>query len=737
MPGRRGDDEERRGPVPDLVSGTAAVACPSSRVPTDPAVHSSSAWVARGFGTPWRPRIATRRAVWSPRGPILAAMLLAAMAATSHASSGITLANRDTTCAPCDDFDRYAVGRWKDAHPIPETEAAWNTWEIMRQRAQIAVREICERAAQTSAAPGTPERIVGDYFAAAMDSHATEAAGLSPLREELAAIDGLKDARDLPALVARLHNAGPWTNAFFSFGPTIDAKNSTWNIALLSQSGLGLPDRDYYVRTDAASQRIRDGYRDYLTRLFALAGESPEAASRDAAATLRIETRLATASLTRLERRDLHAQYNKRSVAQLATLTPHIAWSAYWTAVGAPPFDSVNIAQPGFFAVVDSIWATTPLDDLRAYCRAGLLDASADYLPAAFVDASFAFRGRLLQGAPENWPRWRRALDSAELAIGELLGRAYVETHFPPAAKARAQRLVDDVRVAFGERLDAADWMSADTKRAAREKLARLTPRIGYPDTWRDFSQLGLGRDSWMANVKRATRHENHRSLQRIGKPVDRTQWSTTPQTANAFYSPPKNEIVLPAAAFQPPFFDPGADDAVNYGAIGMIIAHEMSHGFDDLGRQRDADGNLREWWGAADVAAFHERAGCIAAHFSGYHVQDTLRVDGRLVVGEAIADLGGVRVARRALDLALARAPQPVIDGYTPAQRFYLSFATVWAESLRPEEERRRLMLDSHPPHRYRTLGTLANDPGFAEAFHCPTGSPMTRDAATRCALW
>lgn len=669
--------------------------------------------------------------------PILALLLLALPVTPSRANSGLTLANRDTMCAPCDDFHRYAVGRWKAAHPIPETEAAWNTWEIVRESARIAVREICEHAAQTQAAPGTPDRLIGDYFAAAMDSLATERAGLSPLREELEAIDALRDSRDLPALVALLHNAGPWTNAFFAFGPGIDAKNTAQNLGLLSQAGLGLPDRDYYVRTDASARRIRDGYREYLTRVFELAGASRATAARDAEATLRIETRLATASWTRLERRNLEAQYNKRSVAQLAALTPHIDWPAYWSAVGAPHLDSVNVAQPGFFVVVDSIWAATPAEDLRAYCRAGLLDASADFLPAGFVEASFAFRGRVLQGAPENWPRWRRALDSAELALGELIGRAYVERHFPPDAKVRALQLVDDVRAAFAERIDAADWMSDDTKRAAHEKLARMTPRIGYPDRWRDFSHLPIARTSWMANVKAATRHENHRLFQRIGTPIDRTEWNTTPQTANAFYSGPKNEIIVPAAAFQPPFFDAHADDAVNYGAIGMIIAHEMSHGFDDLGRQRDADGNLRAWWNATDVAAFQDRAQCIAAHFSGYRVQDSLQVDGRLVVGEAIADLGGVRIARLALDRALARAPQPLIDGYTPAQRFYLSFATLWAESLRPEEERRRLQLDSHPPHRYRTLGTLANDPGFAEAFHCPAGSPMTRDAATRCALW
>ncbi len=664
-------------------------------------------------------------------GPLVLATL--ALAPAAQASSGLDPADRDSTCAPCADFYQYATGGWRTRNAIPSSESSWGSFDVLAQRTRIHLRALCEGATQAPA--GTPQRKVGDFYAAAMDSAAVERAGIAPLHTELDAIDAVTSSVQLPALIARLHDDG--ANVYFGFGSGQDAKRSTEVIAQAAQGGLGLPDRDYYFRADDSAQKIRDGYRSYVTQLLTLAGASPQTASLGAETVMRLESRLAAASMTRVERRDPVKTYNKMSTSQVAALMPHFAWTAYLHGVGAPAIDSLNIGQPVFFTVLDSMLAATPVGDWKTYCRVRLLDAYAGRLPAAFVDAAFEFRGRVLEGTPENLPRWRRALGSVDRGLGEVVGQLYVHTYFPPAAKARMQQMVADLVQAFREDIVTLDWMSDATKQAALGKLDTFVPKIGYPDTWRDYSALEVGRASWAANALASARFENARDLRKIGQPVDRTEWGMTPPTINAYYNAGKNEIVFPAGILQGPFFDMNADDAVNYGAIGVVIGHEMSHGFDDRGRQFDAQGNLHEWWTADDKAKFTERAACVEREFGDFVVQDSLHMKGKLVLGEALADLGGSRLAMRALDIALARKPQALIDGFTPQQRFYLGFATIWAELNRPEAERLQISTDPHPLGRFRVNGTVVNNPGFAEAFHCPAGSAMTRTEADRCRIW
>lgn len=676
-------------------------------------------------------RPALVRLLW--RAPLTVLTLLAPPAA--FASSGLQLADRDTTCAPCTDFYQYATGGWRASHEIPSSESSWGSFDILAERTRVTLRHICDAATRTQAAPGSPERKIGDFYAAAMDSAAIEKAGLAPLQGELEAITAVTSSQQLPALIARLHNDGP--GVFFGFGSGQDAKHSTEVIAQAGQGGLGLPDRDYYFRGDANTRKIRDGYRVYIAQLLALAGANPQDASRAAETVMRLETRLAAASMTRIERRDPVKTYNKMSTSELARMMPHFAWTTYLHDAGAPALDSVNVGQPVFFTVLDSMLAATPVADWKTYCRVRLLDAYAGRLPAAFVDASFDFRGRIIEGTPENLPRWRRALAGVDRSVGEVLGQVYVEKNFPPAAKARMQQLVADLVQAFREDIRTLDWMSDNTKSAALGKLDTFAPKIGYPDKWRDYSALTVSRGSWVTNALASARFENARDLHKIGLPVDRTEWGMTPPTINAYYNAGKNEIVFPAGILQPPFFDMHADDAVNYGAIGVVIGHEMSHGFDDRGRQFDAQGNLHEWWTADDKTQFTERASCVENEYDSFVVQDSLHMKGKLVLGEALADLGGSRLAMRALQIALKRRPQPVIDGYTPAQRFYLGFATIWAELNRPEAERLQISTDPHPLGRFRVNGTVVNNPAFADAFTCPLGSPMTKSDAERCRIW
>ncbi len=666
-------------------------------------------------------------------GLAAACAALAALAPAAGASSGLNLADRDTTCAPCQDFYQYATGGWRARTELPASESTWGSFDVLAERTRIVLRGILEKAA---AGGGTADaRKIGDFYAAAMDSAGIEAAGLTPLRGELDAIAAVKSSGELPALVARLHNDG--VGVFYGFGSGQDAKHSAEVIAQAMQGGLGLPDRDYYFKTDPNTQKIRDGYRDYVSKLFALAGSSPQVASQAAETVMRLETRLAAASRTRVERRDPVKNYNKMSTGDLAKLTPHYAWATYFRAVGAPAFDSVNVGQPDFFSVLDSMVGATPVDDWKTYCTARLLDANAGRLPSAFVDASFDFRGRIIEGTEVNLPRWRRALASTDRALGEVLGKVYVEQNFPPAAKTRMQQMVADLVQAFREDIQSLDWMSDATKTAALGKLATFTPKIGYPDKWRNYDGLAVTRGSWVTNALASNKFDNAYDLAKIGKPVDRLEWGMTPPTINAYYNAGKNEIVFPAGILQPPFFDMHADDAVNYGAIGVVIGHEMSHGFDDRGRKFDAQGNLNEWWNADDKAKFDQRAACVEQEYASFTIQDSLHMQGKLVLGEALADLGGSRLALRALDIALKRKPQAVIDGYTPYQRFYLGFAAIWAEVNRPEAERLQIATDPHPLGRFRVNGTVVNNPAFAEAFKCPAGAAMTKSDADRCRIW
>ncbi len=667
------------------------------------------------------------------------ACALAAVPHTTHAGSGVDLAARDTTCSPCTDFYRYANGGWLARTEIPADESSWGSFDVVAERARTALKEIAESAARTARDTGDRRgsitQKVGDAYAAFMDSSAIERAGMTPLAEEFARIDAVRAPSDLPVALARLHAAG--VNAAFRFGAGQDAKRSESVIAQIGQGGLGLPDRDYYFATDARSAEIRAAYVTHVARMLALSGEGEERARAGARAVMDVETRLAAAALTRAERRDPDKTYHKHARASLSALTPHFSWDAYLAEAGASHVDSFNVSWPAFLTVVDSMVQATPLDAWRTYARWRVLDAYAGVLPAALVAEDFEFSGRTLQGTPQMLPRWRRAVQVVDQDLGEALGQLYVAAAFPPAAKERMNTLVRNLISSFREELAHVEWMNDSTRAQAIAKLDLLTPKIGYPDKWRDYGGLSVTRTSAAANRLAARRFEFARQLAKIGRPVDRTEWGMTPQTVNAYYNSSMNEIVFPAAILQPPFFDLAADDAVNYGAIGMVIGHEISHGFDDRGRKFDARGNLREWWTADDRARYVERAACVEKEFDAFVVQDSLHMNGKVVLGESIADLAGVHIAWGALQRAQTAQRLRTIDGYTPAQRFFLGFARCWGEIARPEAERLQITTDPHPLSRFRVLGVVMNSPEFADAFDCAPGSPMVRSEDQRCRIW
>ncbi|MBD0321178.1 MAG: M13 family metallopeptidase, partial [Gemmatimonadetes bacterium] len=534
------------------------------------------------------------------------------------------------------------------------------------------------------------------------------------------------------AEIARMHQMG--VPAVFGFYAAPDLKNSTRNVAIVGQGGLGLPDRDFYTRQDTAGQRIRAEYRAHVARMLALAGRRDGAA--EAERVLAIETALANASMTRVQQRDPKAVYHMMPLAAVQALTPRRDWSAYLRARGAPPLDSINVRQPDFFRAVDGMLGAVPLEHWKSYLRWHLARSSATALSADFVREVFTMQ-RVLTGTREQLPRWKRCLSATDQFLGDALGQAYVERTFTPQAKARALRMVRNLEAALRERLQGLEWMTDSTRAEALAKLSSLGTKIGYPDRWRDYSALEVVPGPHLENLRRAHRWSAARSIAQIGRRVDRGEWLMTPPAVNAYYHASLNEIVFPAGILQPPFFDPAADDAVNYGGMGAVIGHEMTHGFDDQGRQFDASGNLRDWWTAADAAAYREQTQRVAEQFSGYVVIDTVRVNGQLTLGENIADLGGLTIAYHALQKELAGKPAPLIDGLTPDQRFFLAWAQIWRRVARPEVVRLQLTTDQHAPSRWRTNGPLANMPEFARAFRCAPGDPMVRPDAVRARIW
>jgi predicted metalloendopeptidase len=659
---------------------------------------------------------------------------LAGVGLAAHAFANIEPKDFDPAVKPQDDFDEYANGGWKKAHPIPAAYSRWGAFDELAERNRLAIRKILERA-MAAKHPGPVEKMVGDFFASAMDEQAIEQAGIMPLTPELRRLDGIQTAADVQAALARLHRYR--INAGFRFVSEQDPKNTAMMIGANGQGGLGLPDRDYYFRDDEKTKTLRAQYVAHIARMFVLAGTPEAEATAAAGAVLKLETALAKASKTRVALRDPVANYHKMSVAELQKLSPHFDWSAYFAAVGVEKPGDIDVGQPEFITAFDTVLAAEPVAEWHSYLRWHLLHSTAPFLSSAFVNENFDFFERKLSGTPQLLERWKRASVTLDGAIGEALGQLYVAENFPPESKARMLALVENLRAALADRLRAIDWMDDATKTKAQEKLAAFGVKIGYPDKWIDYSSLKIDRGPFVLNVLRAREFNGQRDLKKIGQPVDRGEWDMTPPTVNAYYNPTMNEIVFPAGILQPPFFDAQADDAVNYGGIGAVIGHEMTHGFDDEGRQFAADGSLTDWWTAESAKRFNERGHEIVKQFNAYVAVEDVHINGALTEGENIADLGGLKVAYAALQKALAGKSRDKIDGFTPEQRFFLSWATVWRQNIRPEALRMRVLTDPHSPAHFRIIGPLSNLPEFAAAFSIPEGTPMLRAAPERVQIW
>lgn len=667
-------------------------------------------------------------------------LLFVCFAATLSGQTGrssFDVSSLDKNTPACTDFYQHVNGGWIAANPIPAAFPSWGIANVLVERSRDVLHDILEAAAKnTGAAKGSNEQKVGDFYASCMDEAKVEAEGLKPLAPEFELIAKVKDQKSLQEEIAHLHSLG--INALFVDGSTQDYKNSNEVIAGVFQGGLGLPDRDYYTKTDDKSKMLRDQYVKHVARMFELMGDDAPKAAAAAQTVMALETRLAEASLTRVELRDPQKTYHRMTLAQLRELAPSFDWPAFFKGIGLTQKTDVNVGTPDFFKTVDKMLTDVPAADWQTYLRWHLINNTASTLPAAFVDEDFKFNRGILQGARENLPRWKRCVAATGNALGEALGELYVKKAFPPAAKARALEMIRNLKAALREDINTLGWMSDTTRRQALVKLDAFTDKIGYPDRWRNYSALQTDRGSYVANRLRSTQFAERRDLGKIGKPADRSEWLVPPQTVNAGYNPQSNEIIFPAGILQPPLFDLGADDALNYGGMGAIIGHELTHGFDDQGSQFDAKGNLANWWTDADQKAFKERGQCVINQFSSFEVEKGLNLKGELVVGESIADLGGLTIAYAAFQKSLEGKPRsPSVDGFTPEQRFFLAYAHNWATNMRPEYARFLALQDPHPLPKFRTNGPLSNMPQFAQAFQCKAGDPMVRAEQDRCQVW
>jgi putative endopeptidase len=677
-----------------------------------------------------------------PRNAIALASLLAVATAAGAAETtfvtnerGLDRRNLDTATSPCTDFYQYANGGWLARNPVPADQSSWGISSELRERNYLLLRDILDEAAKAGAPAGSNQQRVGDFWRTAMDTDAIERAGAKPLAADLERIAGLSSPDDVAAYVRdRIANG---QSAVFGIGVLADLQDSTRYIVYAVQSGLGLPDRDYYTRTDAESVALRDKYTAHVAGMLELLGDSPEAARSAARDVLALETRLADASLTNVELRDPANYYNLQAPAAADALTPNFSWTRLFDRLGTGELATFSYAHPKFFAEMNAALGDVPLATWKSYLRWQLVNEAAQYLSDAFVQKDFDFYGRTLSGAQEMRPRWKRMVDETSGALGEALGEVYVARAFPPATKARADQMIQDLRGAVQTRITNLDWMGAETRKQALSKLEAFVAKIGYPDTWRDYSALTVGRDSHLANARAAQAFEMRRQLGKLGKPIDRGEWQMSPQTINAYYNPLMNEIVFPAAIMQPPFFDGEIDDAVNYGAMGGVIGHEFMHGFDDKGSQFDARGNMKSWWTAEDRQAFDARTKKLVDQYAGFVAVDDLKVNGELTLGENIGDLSGLTMAYHALQSRLAQGERKEIDGFTPEQRFFLSWAQSWRRNYRPEQLKLQVNTDPHSPSKFRTNGPLRNMPEFAAAFGCKEGDPMVLPAAERVALW
>ena len=670
----------------------------------------------------------------------LPALLLTLCAAVAQQHGPDLKSILDTTCKPCDDFNRYVNQKWIDANPIPAAYGRWGAFTKLAQDNRERMKTIldgvvADNKAGKLARNSNAEKLAVLYTSC-LDTEAIEKRGLEPVQAELERIAGIDSRAALEAEILRLHERDLGTGAFL--GVTQDAKNSSEYIASLSARGsLSLPDREFYFRTDEKSQQTREEFQKYVATVFRLTGDSEERAAAAGKTILEFETRLAEVQLNRVQRRDPYATYHRMDLAGVEKEAPGFNWGGLFDGQKIPRSTPVNLSEPRYFATFTKELASAPLETWKTYLKWRLLSSKANQLPKAYEDAWFEFNQKVLSGVKEPLPRWERCTELADRTLGDALGEVFVRRFFPPAAKKRMDELVATMRVTLGEELARADWLSPETKKQALAKLDKIVPKIGYPSKWKDYSSIEVTPGKLLENVQAANLWQMKQQIDKLGKPVDRTEWHMTPPTVNAYYSPQMNEIVFPAGILQPPFFDLSADDAVNYGAIGVVIGHEIGHGFDDQGSKYDGAGNLRNWWTDDDKREFEKRTGCVIDQFNSFDVQPGLRHTGKLIIGEAAGDLSGITLAYRAYHRSLNGKPGPVIDGLTADQRFFIAFARVWATNARPEEDRLRLQTDPHPLPKYRVIETLKNVPEFAQAFGCHEGDAMVKPADQRCKLW
>lgn len=650
--------------------------------------------------------------------------------------AAINPANMDTTVAAGTDFYEYACGGWIKNNPLKPEYARFGTFDQLLENNQEQLRVLIEELSATPHEVGSVAGKIGALYAMGLDSTKLNADGVAPIKEELAAINALATKSDVSKMVATLHKEG--MAPFFALFVDADEKNSAMNIVQLYQAGIGMGDRDYYLLEDEGSAKMRDAYRAYINKLFTLAGSSPEQADAAVDAVMKIEKAIAEISYGREDLRDSQKNYNKLAYEDFKQIESPLDWDVYFESMGLAGLKELDAKQINFYKDMSEALRNTTVDEQKYYLAFNLLSAAAPYLSDDFVDADFEFYGKVMSGKQEQQPRWKRSLNTVNGALGEAVGEMYVEKYFPASSKEKMLTLVGNLQTALSERINGLEWMSDTTKAKAQEKLAAFTVKIGYPDKWRDYSGLEIKDDSYWANVRRSNIFDMAYQLADVDKPVDKSRWHMNPQTVNAYYNPTTNEICFPAAILQPPFFNPDADDAVNYGAIGVVIGHEMTHGFDDQGRNYDKDGNLIDWWTAEDAVRFKERADKLVDQYDQIIVIDTLHANGRFTLGENIADHGGLLVAHQAYLNSLKGKETPApIDGFTNEQRFFLGYATLWGQNIRPEEIRRRTKIDPHSLGKWRVNAALRNIAPFYAAFDIKEGDPMFMAPADRVVIW
>ncbi len=667
------------------------------------------------------------------------ALALAVMACNgkkdSKLSGGIDLSNLDKTVAPSADFYQYACGGWMKAHPLTDEYGRFGTMDLLRENNSAQMRGLIEGMAGQQFESGSIGQKIGDLYKMAMDSTKLNNDGVAPIKPLLDRIDGIKSNAELPALVAQMTREG--FSPYFAVFVSADEMNSSTNIVQTYQSGLGLGNRDYYIAKDENNTNIRKKYEEHMVKMFQLAGWGEQEAKKAAGDVMKVETRLAEASYDMIKMRDPHANYHKLTIAELKEQIPGINWDTYFNTLGLKNMTDLNVGQPEQLQEAALLISKGDLDEQKSYLRWKVIDAAASYLSDAFVAQNFEFKGKVISGTKEMKPRWKRAVSTIDGTLGEAVGQMYVEKYFPAAAKERMIKLVGNLQKALGERIQNLTWMSQETKQKALEKLATIYVKVGYPDVWRDYSGLEIKNDSYWANILRSSIFDYDYMLEKAGKPVDKNEWLMTPQTVNAYYNPTTNEICFPAGILQAPFFDMNADDAFNYGAIGVVIGHEMTHGFDDQGRLYDKDGNLKDWWTAEDSKNFEERTQVLVDWFDKIEVMPGLHANGKQTLGENIADYGGLQVAFQAFHNATKDAPLGEVDGFTPEQRFYLSYANVWAGNIRDEQIHYLTQTDVHSLGRWRVNGTLPHINGWHEAFGIKEGDPMYLAPEKRAEIW